>query len=82
MFLGSAVLRRGEGPAPFSLADGTSHYLLIDEFGMSGYHLFETDDPAAGHWRHRPDARLPEGARHGSVLPITPAERSALLGVE
>ncbi|CAN5253603.1 hypothetical protein BH09ACT5_BH09ACT5_10290 [soil metagenome] len=77
--LGSAVLHRGEGPAAFSSADGSRHYLLIDEFGMSGYHLFESGDPASG-WRHRPDARLPVGARHGSVLPISAEEGARLLG--
>jgi hypothetical protein len=76
--LGSDVLRRGEGPAPFASLDGARFFILIDEFGLSGYHLFESADPAEG-WVHRRDARLPDGARHGSVLPITAAERERLL---
>ncbi|HWM33183.1 MAG TPA: glycoside hydrolase family 43 protein [Pseudolysinimonas sp.] len=75
--LGRGELQRAEGPAAFT--DGERCYLLIDEFGLSGYHLYVADDPASGRWEHRADARLPEGARHGSVLPISAEERAALI---
>lgn len=73
------ALRRGEGPAPFSGLDGDGHYLLVDEFEIRGYQLFHAEDPSTGSWRHLADAHLPPGARHGSVLPITAAERDHLV---
>ncbi|MFJ4221875.1 glycoside hydrolase family 43 protein [Curtobacterium luteum] len=73
------ALRRGEGPAPFSGLDGDGHYLLVDEFELRGYQLFHAQEPSTGSWRHLADARLPPGARHGSVLPITAAERDRLI---
>lgn len=77
--IGKDVLKRGEGPAPFASIDGDGWYLLIDEFGHRGYQLFHTRDLAAGRWHLAPGAKLPAGARHGSVIPITAAERSRLL---
>ncbi|MET7490041.1 glycoside hydrolase family 43 protein [Streptomyces sp. NPDC005538] len=76
--VGRGDLQRGEGPAVTRSADGTS-YLLVDEFGLRGYHLFTTDGPPGGGWRLVPDARLPSGARHGSLLPITSDEAERLL---
>lgn len=73
------ALRRGEGPAPFSGLNGEGHYLLVDEFELRGYQLFHSEDPSTGRWRHLADARLPAGARHGSVLPISAAERDHLV---
>lgn len=77
--IGKDVLRRGEGPAPFAGIDGDGWYLLIDEFGYRGYRLFHTRDLAAGHWDLVPGAKLPPGARHGSVIPVTAAERGRLV---
>jgi hypothetical protein len=39
--------------------------------------LFETDDLDSGHWM--PADRLPPRFRHGSIIPITAAERTRLL---
>lgn len=78
--IGRGQLARGEGPAVFSSPDGRTAYLLIDEFGLRGYQLFRSTQPASGAWEWMPDAALPPGARHGSVIPITAAERRRLVG--
>jgi hypothetical protein len=73
----------GEGPTVFRANDGSRWYLLQDQpeyHGGHGYVLFETADLDAPDWRSVPDARLPASPRHGTVIPITAAERSALLG--
>lgn len=77
--VGRPELEHGEGPAVFSAPGGNQWFLLIDEFGLRGYQLFDTDDLASGDWRHRPKAVLPPNARHGSVIPISLDERTALL---
>lgn len=77
--LGREVLVRGEGPAT---APATAHpgwYLLIDECGLRGYQLFETNNLESGDWIWLEQARLPERARHGSLMPITAEERERLL---
>ncbi|GAB3535622.1 hypothetical protein GCM10027403_13600 [Arthrobacter tecti] len=79
--VGSAHLAQGEGPIAVNSPDGQKSYLIIDEFGGRGYVAFQSEDPGTGAWEPVADARLPEGARHGSLLPITSAERSALLAV-
>jgi hypothetical protein len=77
--IGKPELQRGEGPAAAPAIDGSGAFLLIDEFLLRGYQLFETRDLASGEWRHVPDAQLPPGARHGSLLAISAAERDRLL---
>ncbi|GAA2751847.1 glycoside hydrolase family 43 protein [Amnibacterium kyonggiense] len=77
--IGKPELRRGEGPAVARAIAGDGAFLLIDEFLLRGYQLFETQDLAGGEWQHIPDAHLPPGARHGSLLAITAAERDRLL---
>lgn len=79
--VGRDVMRRGEGPATARALDGERSYLLIDEFGMRGYQLFESSDPGSGQWNWLPRAQLPDGARHGSIIPITESERQRLTGV-
>lgn len=78
--VGRPELVRGEGPAVFQSADQRMSYLLIDEFALRGYQLFEleTERLASGEWRHVPDAVLPPGARHGSVIPLSAARAAAL----
>ena len=76
--LGKGTQLRAEGPAAFSSLDGTIAYLLLDEFGGRGYQLYRSDSPHAGEWEHLPAARLPVGARHGAVIPITATERARL----
>lgn len=77
--IGEGVLKRGEGPAAFVGIDGRAHYLLIDEFGLRGYQLFRSQTPENGEWQHLAEAALPEGARHGSVIPVTARDRERLL---
>ena len=77
--IGKDVMVRGEGPAVATSLDGTRWNLLIDEFGLRGYLLFETDDLTSGSWNHVHDAQLPRGARHGSVLAISERERQRLV---
>lgn len=76
--VGSTHLTQGEGPIAVNSPDGRTSYLLIDEFGGGGYVALQSDDPGTGVWSPAPEAKLPAGARHGSLLPITTAERSAL----
>ncbi|MGP3920199.1 glycoside hydrolase family 43 protein [Nonomuraea sp. 10N515B] len=64
----------GEGPTIFRSTIEQKWYLLIDEFRGRGYVPFETSDPAGGVWRPAEEFVLPQGARHGSVLPVTRAE--------
>ena len=72
----------GEGPTAFRDNDDPSHwYLFIDQpsyHGGRGYVAFETHDIASGVWTSVPGAQLPSSPRHGTVLPITPAELDAL----
>lgn len=77
--IGRDVLARAEGPAVCSHPSGRQHYLLADEFGLTGYNLFRTDDLTTGSWEHVPDAQLPPGARHGSILALTSHEAERLL---
>ncbi|MGO4533485.1 glycoside hydrolase family 43 protein [Leifsonia sp. 2MCAF36] len=76
--LGTGTQSRAEGPAAFSSADGTAAYLLLDEFGERGYQLYRSETPHSGDWQHLSATRLPHGARHGSVIPITATERARL----
>ncbi|TDW84428.1 glycosyl hydrolase family 43 [Kribbella pratensis] len=64
----------GEGPTVFRSNTEQKWYLLVDEFRGRGYVPFETSDLAGGVWRHADGFLLPQGARHGSVLPITRTE--------
>ncbi|MFI8634193.1 glycoside hydrolase family 43 protein [Microbacterium sp. NPDC077663] len=79
--VGRPELERGEGPAVFQSADGTMSYLLIDEFNLRGYQLFELETARldTGAWRHLPSAELPPGARHGSVIPIPLDRRDEMI---
>jgi hypothetical protein len=59
--------------------DATRAWVLLDEFGLRGYRLFSSSSPATGEWTIENAATLPPRARHGSLLPITSAEKDALL---
>lgn len=81
--VGRDQLVHGEGPAVARSLTSPRRYLLIDEFGLRGYRMFACDDPAdpsAGGWCPVPDAQLPAGARHGSILEVTAEEIDRLLG--
>lgn len=77
--IGKGSMARAEGPAVAADPAGGRWYLLADEFGLRGYQLFTTTDLAAAVWEHVPEAVLPPGARHGSLLAISAEERVRLL---
>lgn len=77
--IGKGFMARAEGPAVAADPEGGRWYLLADEFGLRGYQLFTTADLSSAAWEHVPEAVLPPGARHGSLLSITAEERSRLL---
>lgn len=77
--IGSSVLDQGEGPILAEHPDGRSWILLVDEFSGRGYTAFRTSHLDSGVWTPDYGARLPAGARHGSLLGITVDEREALL---
>ncbi|MEO7016242.1 MAG: glycoside hydrolase family 43 protein [Leifsonia sp.] len=78
--LGRQHQARAEGPAPFVGIDDDFAYLMLDEFELRGYQLYRSTNPHTGDWQRVPGARLPTGARHGSVIRITAAERGRLEG--
>ncbi|MBT2511999.1 glycoside hydrolase family 43 protein [Arthrobacter sp. ISL-30] len=77
--VGKPELRRGEGPAVVPALDRPGWYLLIDEFGLRGYQLFQAQSLRSGKWQWQKDAGMPVGARHGSLLPITSGERRRIV---
>jgi hypothetical protein len=77
--VGKPELDRAEGPAVACSFDGNAVYLFIDEFMGRGYQLFTSCDPLSGTFTHASAADLPRHARHGSLLPITAAERDRLV---
>ncbi|QDS71976.1 hypothetical protein FKW77_001373 [Venturia effusa] len=81
--IGKGTIARGEGPTVFqSNTDENLWHMLIDEFGSRGYVAFETTNIAAGDWKPSTGYVLPKRPRHGSIIPITAAERAALLSVQ
>jgi len=73
-----------EGPACFQLkqaaADNPATWcLLLDQYSRgTGYHPFLCTDLAGGQFTQTSDFAFPFLFRHGSVLPVTAAEYSAL----
>lgn len=78
MDIGKGVMEQAEGPAVAFDPVGGKWYLLADEFGLRGYQLFTSCDLSRGEWEHLPDAQLPSGARHGSLLAVTTEEMARL----
>lgn len=76
--IGKGVMERAEGPAVAADPAGGRWYLLADEFGLRGYQLFTCTDLSRGRWEHLSDARLPPGARHGSLLALSADEMARL----
>lgn len=76
--LGRGRQARAEGPAPFAGIDDHFAYLMLDEFELRGYQLYRSQNPHTGDWQRVPEAQLPTGARHGSVIRISAAERARL----
>ncbi|GEM_PF-5919257 len=72
-------LEHGEGPVVVRDPRGAGWVLLVDEFCRAGYRAYRSPDLAPGSWTPDPTAQLPPGARHGSLLAVTPAEHDRLL---
>jgi hypothetical protein len=68
--------RTGPIEGPIAIADpvGTGCYLLVDEFAGRGYIALRTEDMTSGPWWECPRLRLPDRARHGSVLELSAEE--------
>jgi len=67
-----------EGPQCFPLGDGR-WCLLLDYFSKGeGYQAFVTEDLASGRFEAAGDFSFPFRFRHGSLLPISAAERARL----
>ncbi|KAJ1311028.1 hypothetical protein OPQ81_009534 [Rhizoctonia solani] len=80
--IGKGSISRGEGPTVFkSNTESNKWYMFIDEFGGRGYVPFETTNIASGAWTLSTGYSLPSRPRHGSVIPITEAERQRLLSL-
>lgn len=71
---GGDTLTRGEGPILIWNESSSKWILFIDEFALRGYVPFETASLDAGTWQMVDDYRMPRGASHGSILPITASE--------
>jgi hypothetical protein len=76
---GSIIEAGVEGPAVYwdNVEEGKAH-LLLDYYGEDGYRPFESTDVQGGVWSASDRSAWPENLRHGSVLPITEAQGSAL----
>jgi len=68
-----------EGPAVYwdNQVDGKAH-LLLDFYGSDGYHPYESTDVRGGKWTASSRTNFPSNLRHGSVLPVTSAQMSAV----
>ncbi|QRV76472.1 glycoside hydrolase family 43 protein [Ceratobasidium sp. AG-Ba] len=80
--IGKGSVSRGEGPTVFkSNTVANKWHMFIDEFGGRGYVPFETTNIGSGKWTLSTNYALPSRPRHGSVIPITEAERQVLLNL-
>jgi hypothetical protein len=68
-----------EGPAVYwdNQVAGKAH-LLLDFYGSDGYRPYESSDVKSGRWTASDRAGWPKNLRHGSVMPVTAAQVSAL----
>jgi hypothetical protein len=79
--LWGGTFTEGEGPTAFQSNTEDAWYLFVDQpsyHGGKGYLPFRTTDLDAGVFT-AVDADLPRSPRHGTVMPITAAERDRLL---
>ncbi|MEX8056662.1 family 43 glycosylhydrolase [Microbacterium sp. 16-032] len=71
-----------EGPSIFKSnpgdVNGDKYYLFVDEYGGRGYIPLATTDIANPDWKVPASYRLPGSPRHGTVMPVTQAELTAL----
>lgn len=76
----SATIASGvEGPTVYwdNQVAGKMH-LLLDFYNDDGYRPYESSDVKSGRWTASDRSAWPKNLRHGSVLPITAAQVSAL----
>ncbi|PVH92139.1 glycoside hydrolase family 43 protein [Periconia macrospinosa] len=68
-----------EGPAVYwdNAVQGKAH-LLLDFYSGDGYRPYESTDVKSGKWTASSTSAWPKNLRHGSVLPITAAQVSAV----
>lgn len=81
---GAYIRAQTEGPASYwdNKAAGKVN-LLVDYYGGNGYAPVSTTNPRSNSgWANASTANFPSGLRHGSVLPITAAQYSALSGAK
>ncbi|KAF1917718.1 glycosyl hydrolase [Ampelomyces quisqualis] len=73
-----------EGPTVFKSnpddVHGEKFYLFVDEYSGRGYIPLETADIANPSWKVSASYELPTSPRHGTVIPITAKELTALTG--
>ncbi|KAK8064349.1 hypothetical protein PG994_006987 [Apiospora phragmitis] len=78
----NAGLAAVEGPTVFQSnpndVNGQKYYLFVDEYSSGNYVPLETADIAKPNWKVSSSQNLPKSPRHGTVMPITAAERSRL----
>ncbi|KAK7961573.1 uncharacterized protein PG986_002398 [Apiospora aurea] len=78
----NAGLAAVEGPTVFQAnpqdVNGQKYYLFVDEYGSGNYVPLETANIAKPNWKVSSSHNLPKSPRHGTVMPITAAERSRL----
>ncbi|GKT50454.1 Y+L amino acid transporter 2 [Colletotrichum spaethianum] len=71
-----------EGPTAFKSnpndVHGEKFYLFVDEYGGRGYIPLETADIGNPDWKVSASYNLPSSPRHGTVIPVTAAERASL----
>ncbi|KEZ45675.1 hypothetical protein SAPIO_CDS1445 [Scedosporium apiospermum] len=79
--IGLNKMKAGEGPLIFrNNVNPDKWHLWIDAYlDGGGYVPFETEDIESGKWTPSEGYKLPADPRHGSVVPITAAEREALV---
>ncbi|KAF2261119.1 hypothetical protein CC78DRAFT_535905 [Lojkania enalia] len=79
--IGLSKMQAGEGPLIFkNNVNPNKWHLWIDAYLDGGRYIpFETDDVESGQWMPSQGYGLPADPRHGSVVPITAAEREALM---
>ncbi|EAA33248.2 glycoside hydrolase family 43 protein [Neurospora crassa] len=79
--IGQGDMPSGEGPLIFrdNKTPSKWHVWIDNNTRGSGYMPFETNDITTGHYIKTQNYKLPANPRHGYVIPITAAERQALL---
>lgn len=67
-----------EGPTAFKSNIENKWYLFVDEFGGRGYIPLESTSLENPNWKVPASYKLPASPRHGTVIPVTQAELTAL----